>query len=269
MVGIVLTTLMGAALVAAAGTLLTGTFPASLQVYVARPFTHHSPAALVPVDTQAVLVSALSLLVLLAYAVAATLSLNRLFRRTSAGEAFFLGSFVLSLSLEAARLLAVALAIRVLDARLAVVVTRVVYMARLFGLASLFLATLLSLGMRYGDYAVLSGTSLLLALVMGMVVPVDTSRLTTGLVHSVSDGGGLLSAGASGAAIVALSSLLAPLVRKDRRLAGYGVGVTCLVLGRELFSLGPLLAFGLGLVLLVVGTLLVSRSLERLYLGPV
>ncbi len=148
-----------------------------------------------------------------------------------------------------------------------VLATRVVYMGRLFGLASLFFAILCTLGMRYADYAVLSGASLLLSLAMGAVVPVDSSSLTTGLVHAVSDGGGLLSVGATATVIVALGAIGAPLVRQERRFVGYAAGVVCLLVARELLSIGMVGAAVGGIALFVGGTSVASRSLERVYLG--
>ena len=269
MIGVVISVLSGAALCVAAVLLLSGPFPSGLTAYRSLPFAHHSTGAgaAVPVTLRSVLVTAVALVLLLGFEVSAMFFLNGVFRRTVSGEAFFLVSYMLSLSLEVFRLVAALVAVRGLSPALAVAATRVVAMGRIYGLASLFFATLCSLGMRYSDYAVLSGIGLLLAVVMGSVVPVDASRLSTGLVYAISDGGGLLSVGATGAGIVALGSFLTPVVRRDRRLVGYGLAVTCLLVGRELVGLGGVVASASGLLLLVGGTYLGSRLLERMYLG--
>jgi hypothetical protein len=140
-------------------------------------------------------------------------------------------------------------------------------MGRLFGLASLFLAILCSLGSRHADYAILSGASLLLSFAMGAAVPVDSSGLTTGLVYAISDGGGLLSVGVTATVIVLVGAFAAPLVRQERRLLGYTAGVVCLIAARELLSIGMVGAAAGGIVLFIGGTYIASRSLERVYLG--
>jgi len=260
---------MGAMLCVVAALALTGAFPRALLARPATLFTHRAagPAPLVTVGSREVLVGAGILFALLCCEVVAMLVVNGLFRRTVAGEAFFFVSYVASLSLEVLRLVTVALVLLGYGPTLSVVVTRVVYMGRIFGLASLFFATLCSLGTRYSDFAVLSGISVLLALAMGSVVPVDSASVTVGFVHAVSDGGGLLSVGATATAIVTLGAIATPLVRQERRLLGYAAGVICLLAARELLALGSLAPAAAGLLLFVGGTYLYARSLERVYLG--
>jgi len=268
-VGIALAVLESVALGAVAVLAFTGPLPAEIPARHAALFSHHVALA-APATTVGgsdLLVGAGVLFALLCFQIAAMLLLNGLFHRTAAGEAFFLVSYVISLAPEVARLVCAVLVFRGYAPALTVLATRVVYMGRLFGLASLFFAILCTLGMRYADYAVLSGASLLLSLAMGAVVPVDSSSLTTGLVHAVSDGGGLLSVGATATVIVALGAIGAPLVRQERRFVGYAAGVVCLLVARELLSIGMVGAAVGGIALFVGGTSVASRSLERVYLG--
>lgn len=247
----------------------TGPLPKEMPAHHAALFSHHVSVA-APATTLGgndLLVGAVVLFVLLCFQVAAVLVLNGLFRRTAAGEAFFLVSYVISLAPEVARLACAVLVFRGYASALSVLATRVVYMGRLFGLASLFFAVLCTLGLKYADYAVLSGASLLLSLAMGAVVPVDSSSLTTGLVYGVSDGGGLLSVGATATFIVALGALGAPFVRQERRFAGYAAGVLCLLVAREILSIGMIGTAVGGIALLIGGTSIASRSLDRVYLG--
>jgi hypothetical protein len=268
-VGIALAVAEAVSLGAVAVLAFAGPLPEGLPARPASLFSHHLSAA-APAATLGggdLLVGAVVMFALLCFQVAAVLLLNGLFHRTAAGEAFFLVSYVLSLAPEVARLACAVLVFRGYAPALSVLATRIVYTGRLFGLSSLFFAVLCSLGMRYADYAVLSGASLLLSLAMGAVVPVDSSSLTTGLVYAVSDGGGLLSVGATATLIVALGALGAPFVRQERRFAGYAAGVLCLLAARELLSIGMIGAAAGGIALFVGGTAIASRSLERVYLG--
>ncbi len=219
-----------------------------------------------PLTFRDVVVSSAALLGIAIYCIVSVLVITGLYHRTASGEVFFFLSFVTSLSVEALRLASLYVVLFVRRPTICVAITRIVYMARLFGLCSFFFASLYAAGFRYSDFAVLSGIALLIAVIMGSTVPIDSSILHSTYLYRISDGVGLLSITLTIQLIILISALAAPIIRRSLAFVWYAVSTVCLLVGRELLLLSGRVALPVGLVLLVVGVFLLSRVVERYYL---
>ena len=226
----------------------------------------HAVESSVPLGRSELLARSAALLGLLVYAFLAALAAGALYRRTSAGEACFLHLFLVSLNVEALRLPSLYLYAAAAQVNLVATLTRVVHMGRLVGLIALFMVALYSMGLRYSAHGTATAVGLLVASMIAVFVPVDSSRFTRAFLYTVSHGGGLLSVTTTGIVIILLAVGIAPLIRRDRSLFVLTAAVVCLLAGHELESLGSIVASGAGLPLLVLGAILSIRRVERFYL---
>jgi len=102
----------------------------------------------------------------------------RLFRRVSSAEIYFMTLFLMSLSIELARIAQPLLEINDMPATLSALVTRIVLFGRLAGALSLFAAGVYAAG---ADYPRIGSVTLLIAALSFLVVylvPVDTQRMS-------------------------------------------------------------------------------------------
>ncbi|ORC34694.1 hypothetical protein B4O97_12180 [Marispirochaeta aestuarii] len=108
-----------------------------------------------------------------------SLVLYKRFRKTASPEIFFFILFLLSMGIEGARVFPPALRELQVPVYLYQLVIRLLYMARFFGIFSLFTAGLFANGMQYQKVSIAYGISLLTAFTLSSLLPVAEASLQT------------------------------------------------------------------------------------------
>ncbi|MBA7473294.1 MAG: hypothetical protein GH155_01255 [Spirochaeta sp.] len=207
------------------------------------------------------------LLILLLFSLFANMALRNLYIKTSSLEVFFLFLFLLSLTLESLRGLAVLP--HSLNAPLYIrnILSRSVYWGRVFGLLCLFTSSLYGVGFKYSNHSALVIALLLISLVLGSILPLDITATRGELLYKLGDSKGYMFLSYTLGLLLIINFLAAAFIRLSKRFLIIALAGLLLLVGRELvFSTLEPLFFLPGLVLLVLGTFIFSRQIGVFYL---
>ncbi len=202
-----------------------------------------------------------------AFVVIGTLVIVRYFRKTTAPEMLFFVMFVLAAGFDIWKVGHVILHLETVPVYFAVLLTRVVHFAHLFGVFSLFISTLYLAGIEYQKTGTALGLAALLAMTIIYAMPVDHLTLNPNLTHKIGDETTIQS-------VILILQLLSvanvvysiAYERHDEYIPLLPA-VIAAVAGRELlFYLPSLPAALIGLVLLAGGVAVFASRLHQIYL---
>ena len=202
-----------------------------------------------------------------AFVVIGTLVIVRYFRKTTAPEMLFFVMFVLAAGFDIWKVGHVILHLETVPVYFAVLLTRVVHFAHLFGVFSLFISTLYLAGIEYQKTGTALGLAALLAMTIIYTMPVDHLTLNPNLTHKIGDETTIQS-------VILILQLLSvanvvysiAYERHDEYIPLLPA-VIAAVAGRELlFYLPSLPAALIGLVLLAGGVAVFASRLHQIYL---
>jgi hypothetical protein len=205
---------------------------------------------------------------LLVFAFLANLGVRKLYRRTDSAELLFLMLFCASLCLEAWRLGNLVFPALGYSRYLNLVVTRLVLFSRFFGLMCLVIASLYAVGLKYVQYSVLIGGTVVLAFALAGVLPLDTSLYEPTFLYKLGDRQGYLFVRLILALLTVVNFAVAARFRRSRRFAVAAAATVLMILGRELLLHGiaplPVVA---GTAALSAGFVVFVRQVVVFYLG--
>jgi len=209
----------------------------------------------------------LGLLILLLFSLFANAVLRNLYIKTSSLEVFFLFLFLLSLTLESLRGLAILP--HFLNAPLYIrnILSRSVYWGRVFGLLCLFTSSLYSVGFKYSNHGALVIALLFISLVLCSILPLDITAIQGELLYKLGDRKGYMFLSYTIGVLSIINFLAAGFIRLSKRFLIIALANVLLLGGRELVFSGLQPLFFLpGLILLVLGTFIFSRQIGLFYL---
>ncbi len=201
------------------------------------------------------------------FAVIALALVARQFRRTTAPEMFFFSMFLLTLPMDAVRLLQVVHYFADLPIFLTIATTRLTYFAHAFGIFCLLGSSLYAVGVEYQRTGTAVSIAALIAFAFAYAVPVDPTVVYPNLLNPIGNQRTVQVVAIVLNVLVISNFLYARFSNDDR---GYYVLVGAIVAvttGNELlfYAAGALWAIvGTGLVL--VGVIVFWRQLHALYL---
>ncbi len=205
---------------------------------------------------------------LLVFSLLANLGVRALYRRTDSAELLFLMIFCLSLCVEGWRLGNLLFQALGLPQYLNVLLTRLVLFSRFFGLLCLLISSLYAAGMKYTQYPVLIGGTVVLAFTLAGILPLDTSLYEPTFLYKLGDRQGYLFIRMILAFLLVVNFLVAARTRGSRRFLAVAAAAALVLGGRELLQYGIApLPVALGSVLLVTGFVLFVRQVGVFYLG--
>lgn len=209
----------------------------------------------------------IGLFLLAAFVAAGAVFIIRYFRKTTAPEMLFFVMFVLAAGFDIWKVGHVVLHLESLPVYFAVVLTRIVHFAHLFGVFSLFVSTLYLAGIEYQKTGTALGLAALLAMTIVYAVPVDHLTLNPNLVHKIGDETTIQSV------VLILQLLSVANVVYSITYERHGEylpllpAIVAAIVGRELlFYLPSLPAALVGLVLLAGGAAVFGSRLYTTYL---
>jgi hypothetical protein len=185
------------------------------------------------------------------------------FKKIGQPEIFFFALFFFSLFLETLRLSTICFELLKLPPFFLIVLSRIVYAGRVFGLMSLFFASLYALDFQYQKFEIVVAVMLLFAFFLSFSVPFDSQLLLTDGLFKLSDEQGMFIIYFSLTVFLVLDCIIAMIRGRTILIL---IGVVLLLAGREFlfFSLSPLLLV-VGSGCLIGGFLLTYKGFETHY----
>jgi hypothetical protein len=189
------------------------------------------------------------------------------FEKTPAPEILYVGIFILSLSLEVARIMLPLSLEWNLPGLFGAIAQRILLFGRAAGTFSLFTAGICAAGLDSKRQGNILLVILLAGLVIALGMPVDMLAWDTSLCLKLGYGTMLLIAEAGIGIIAALSFVVSARIRGSREYMAAGAGALLAFIGRSVFLRADTWITPLpGLILLTGGTLLLCSRLHRIYL---
>lgn len=206
------------------------------------------------------------LFVLLVVCFVAGLVLRRLYQRTASAEIFFFLFFLYSLSFEATwswNAILIHLGSPVL---LNVILSKVTYFGRLFGLLALLTSSLYAIEISQQKFSLLLLSAFLVSLAFIYVLPVDASYLTANFLYDFGDRTSVWLVVVVLEVAVALNFFVAAHRRERGEFVYAGVAMIVIAAGKELTHLGGPLQISCGTLLLAAGIWMFGSRIYRVYL---
>jgi hypothetical protein len=245
--------------------LLIGFFASLLDIYF-----YHSPGnGLLDIvgTTGGRLVSVVGLLFLLIFSFSGGLLLQTFFRKTVSSEMFFFIFFVISISLEAAKIAQLVVLAQNAPPYYEVVVTRAVYFGRFFGVFCLFTAGLYATGIDYQRFEVVLGISLLLAFTLAFSIPVSSESILPTMLNCLGSRGQVFAVFFALEIFSVVNFTLAAFLKRNRDYLWMALGLLMVIVGKDvLFFLVSPIPDALAALVLVGGTILFGHRTHIVYL---
>lgn len=209
----------------------------------------------------------ISILFCLLYSFAASITIFVLFEKTQAPEILFFANFVLSLSLEMSRMAIPLISFYDTSLTYAVFTGKILLFSRLFGLFSLFLASIYAAGMEMKRYGILLILNAAICLALASGVPIDSMNWDTALtpLYGFIDMFFLIEATIVG--ITILSFFISIKNKSSKDYVYVSLGILLVLLGRDiLIHADTLLEPVIAVFILAFGTWMYCKNLHQYYL---
>ncbi len=189
------------------------------------------------------------------------------FRKTSSAEIFFFMIFLLLFSVESLRLGMIYIERAFLPFETGRTLSRIIYFSRFWGTLCLFSTGLFACGVQYQRIELILGIGFLVALSLATTIPLDSSITQNSMIHT----NGLEDKFFIGLLIIKIlgvwNFLYAGWINNNRNYYLIALGLALATSGRELFFYGQeSLITGLGLLLIISGTILFGIKTHKIYL---
>ncbi len=180
------------------------------------------------------------------------------FKRIGQAEVFFFSLFLFSLVPEALRFVILALQLLAIPPLAGLILSRIVYGCRVFGLFSLFFGSLYSLDLQYQKFEIIVAAALAFAFLLTFSIPFDSQLLLTNGLFKLSDEQGLFIIYYSLIVLLSVNYIIS-MVRG--RVFTVPLGILLLLVGKEL------LVFTLSPITLSAGVLICLGGIFSIYMG--
>lgn len=205
-------------------------------------------------------------LFLAVFAIGGWLYVQLSFQKTSSAEIFFFSFFLVSLSFETLKLMQLLFLVQSKPFLFNVLITRVIFFGRFFGLLCLFFSGMFSSWLQYQRIGSVLGISLLVPIALALVIPVSTD-MGRDLLFSL---GIRREIGVAFYAIEVfgvLNYVISGVVLNNRDYFWMSGGILIILVGREfLFQSSGLIITLCGIALLCLGSILFGKKAHAVYL---
>jgi len=188
------------------------------------------------------------------------------FQKTSSAEVFFFSFFLLSLSFETLKVIQLLFLLQSRPFLFNVLITRVVFFGRFFGLLCLFFSGMFSSWLQYQRIGLVLSISLLVPVALALVIPVSTDMgedllFTLGIRREM----GMVFYAIEAFAV--LNYIISGVVLNSREYFWMSGGILTILIGREfLFQSDSLVLSLCGIGLVTAGSLLFGKKAHTVYL---
>ncbi len=215
----------------------------------------------------AALVSLSEAFFFLLFSILAGVLLQVFFRKTTSSEMFYFIFFIISLSMEAARVAQIYVQVANLPPYYAVVLTRAIYFGRFFGVFCLFSAGLYATGIDYQRFEIVLGIALLIAFTLSFSIPVSSETTFPDLVNRLGGSAQVILALFALQLFSVLNFVLASVLKRSRDYLIMAFGLLFAVVGLDLlYFTDAVVPAAAGAFLLSAGTVLFANRTHEVYL---
>ena len=210
----------------------------------------------------------LNILFLSLFSFVSSLLFRITFSKTLAPELFFFTIFILTFSFEAFRLLFLYFDLQSSPFIIGIIITRIVHFGRFLRVYSLFVAGLFACSIANPKTGIYLGIGILLSLAYAIGIPVDATEHTGSLLYQSGIADYTRIIFSIGKVVSIINFILAGILKNTREYYFMGIAFFITIGGSTILVDYPqkLLLFGIGIPLLVTGTVLFGRRSHELYL---
>lgn len=188
------------------------------------------------------------------------------FKKTTSVEIFFFSFFILSLSFESLRVLQIVLHYQNTSILFGILVTRLIFFGRFFGLLCLFFSGLFTTWLEFQRVGIVLSISFLIPLLLSLVIPVGTD-IQPDLLYSLGNRWDLRIFEVAVEFFSVMNFFIAASIIRARDYAWMGAGILLLLIGREMtLTFMGIPALLIGTASLLSGSVLFGGKTHSLYL---
>ena len=202
--------------------------------------------------------------ILFAFSIITSLLLFHYFKKKISPEIFFFILFILSLSLQSIRLFQFQLLLLNVSPFFGVLITRLYYFFRLFGLFCLFASSLFPIGIKFQKFGTILLSILLISFTISTLIPIDSTQMNSYFLYYISDSSSILLMTLSIRVLTIVNLARVAITTKSKNYILVLISSVLIITGDELLLLFPIPLFAF--ILILVGTAIYSRSIYNYYL---
>lgn len=200
---------------------------------------------------------------LFVFSMISSILLFHYFKKKISPEIFFFILFILSLSLQSVRLFQLQLIMLQVSPFYGVLISRVFYFFKLFGMFCFFASSLFPVGVQFQKFGIILIIILLLSFTISALMPIDPTRMNIRFLYEISDPESLLVMTFSIRILTIINFIRVSLTTRSKNYLMVLIASVLIIAGDELLLVFPFPAIS---IIIVLGTILYSRSLYRYYL---
>ncbi len=198
------------------------------------------------------------------FSIISTIILFHYFKKKNFPEIFFFVLFILSLSLQTIRLFQIPLLLLNISPYFGVIITRLFYFFKFFGLFCLFATSLFPIGIKFQKFEIMLLTILLLSFTISALMPIDPTTLNVTLLYKVTDRSSIFIMIISIRLLTIINFVRVAVSSKSKNYLFVLISAFFLIFGDDLMLFIPF-PF-VSLILLLIGTAIYTRSIYSYYL---
>lgn len=202
--------------------------------------------------------------ILFAFSIISTISLFHYFKKKISPEIFFFILFLLSLSLQSIRLFQFQLLLLNVSPFFGVVITRMFYFFKLFGVFCFFASSLFPAGIKFQKFGTILLSLLLISFTISALMPIDSTVMNSYFLYNISDSSSILLVTLSIKVLTIINLSRVTISTKSKNYILILIASAFIIIGEELLL--PLSIPLVGIIMIVFGTIIYSRSIYNYYL---
>jgi len=201
---------------------------------------------------------------LFGFSVISSLLLFHYFKKKISPEIFFFILFILALSLQSVRLFQFQLLLINVSPFFGVLITRLYYFFRLFGLFCLFASSLFPIGIKFQKFETILISILLISFTLSALMPIDSTFMNSYFLYTISDSSSILLMTLSIRVLTIVNLARVAITTKSKNYILVLISSVLIIAGDELLLFFPIPLIAITLIL--IGTAIYSRSIYNYYL---
>ncbi len=198
------------------------------------------------------------------FSIFSILLLYHYFKKKISPEIFFFMLFILAISLQPVRLFQFQIQLLNLSPYFGVIVTRLFFFFRLFGIFCFFASSLFPIGVKFQKFGTILISILLLSITIAALIPIDPTVLEVTLLYKISDKTSIYIMILSIRFLTLINFTRVTISTKSKNYLLILFSSLLIITGDELILIIQIPFFAFFLIL--IGTILYSRSIYNYYL---
>lgn len=202
--------------------------------------------------------------VLFGFSMIVSMLLFHYFKKKISPEVFFFILFILTLSLQSIRLFQLQMLMLEVSPFYGVIISRMFYFFKLFGIFSLFASSLFPIGVQFQKFGTILISILLISFTIAALMAIDPTAMNIHFVYEISDNTSLLIMTLSIRILTIVNFIRVAITTRSRSYLAVLIASILIIAGDEMLLLIQIPI--IPIILIMTGTIIYSRSLYTYYL---